>query len=160
MIEMSKFYTMHRFLKTKVETNLFLEDLSEAENSVYKHTTKDEELIKDFTAKYHSLLADINLNLKEKESILKNFLEIKSYFASLDYMRIGLAFTPSDRFLTQLQTTLTKLIGFPPLFDVAVDPAISGGIIIDYNGKHVDISFKRLLDLYFTEHRDVIVSGI
>lgn len=161
MIEMSKYYTMHRFLKTKSDTTRFLEDLTEAENNLFKYTAGDDvSPIADFSQKYHQLLSDIKLDLTKKDSIMKNFNEIRKYFGTLDYMRLSLAFSPSDRFFERMQTTLTALIGFPPIFDLVVDPETAGGAVIDFNGKHVDLSFKKLLESYFTEHKDAIISGI
>jgi hypothetical protein len=160
MIEMSKFYTMHRFLKTKKDTTRFLEDLTEAENNLFKYTADDTAPLAEFSQKYHKLLGDLNLDLTKKDSIIKNFNEIKQYFGSLDYMRISLAFSPSDRFFDRMQESLTKKIGFPPVFDVLVDPETYGGAIIDYNGRHTDMSLKKVLENYFTEHKDAILSGI
>jgi hypothetical protein len=159
MIEMSKFYTIHRHLKTRATTNIFLEDLTEAENSLFRHRPDDEQ-VKKFDSKYGDLFSDINIDLSKKDSALKYLSEIKKYFSTLNFMHITVAFPPSEKFFEKMQASLTNLIGFPPVFDVSVDAGTGGGIILDYNGKHLDLSFKKSLERYFTEHRDAILSGI
>src|SRR5690242_17578153 len=121
MIEMSKFYTMHRFLKTRSVTNIFLEDLTEAENTLFKHESRTEHFSKKFESKYGKLFDDINIDLDKKETLPKLFNEIKHYFGSLDFMHITLSFPPSDEFFDKMQATLTTKIGLPPVFDVSVD---------------------------------------
>lgn len=160
MIEMSKFYEMHKYLKTIENTNTFLKDLTEAESGFFKQATDESGLLKSFEHKYRALFLDIDIDLTKKDRLIKYFAEIKEYFASLNYMHLTLAFSPSDRFFDTLQAILTASVGFPPVFDVTLDPTTIGGVIIDYNGKYLDLSLNKLLEKYFMEHKNAILSGL
>lgn len=160
MIEMSKFYEMHRYFKTIENTKTFLSDITKAETGLFKQAPEESRLLNDFDHKYSKLFLNMDIDLSKKDKLTRYFSEIKEYFASLNCMHLTLAFSPSDRFLDTLQTILTSSVGFPPVFDVSVDPIAIGGVIIDYNGKYLDLSLNKLLDRYFMEHKNAILSGL
>jgi len=97
--------------------------------------------------------------LEKNESVNKSpkdqfrFLEkIKSELKKFLLIKIEIAFDPSPSFLRQLKNWFEENIKKDVVLDITKNPKIVGGIIIEYNGKYLDLSLAKKID-HFIEQK-------
>lgn len=149
--------------KTKSALNAFLLELESAERASYSMTSTDRAIITDFTHTnadlFYRLGVDLE-NISQISQIPQLLGSIKQHILNIEPIHLTLAFEASDSFLELLQKSIKEYLGFTPLFLLRLDHSILGGTVMDYKGKHVDLSFKKLLFDYLVEHRNAIIPSI
>jgi F0F1-type ATP synthase delta subunit len=77
----------------------------------------------------------------EVESLAK---KVARFFQSLPALKIFLALEPSQALVGKISDWF-KAQGIKALLDIQVDRRLIGGVIIEYQGKHLDYSLRRRL---------------
>ncbi len=65
---------------------------------------------------------------------------LKEKLIATPSVKVTLSFKPTNNFISKLNKTLNALV------EVEVDPDILGGIILETNGKHIDLSINKSLN--------------
>ncbi len=113
-------------------------------------TSQVEELLADLYKINHSEFEEKIGELDDKiASLIKTIptaslpvflVSLKEKLIGTPSVKVVLSFKPTDNFISKLNETLNALV------EVEVDPNILGGVIVESNGKHIDLSIKRKLD--------------
>lgn len=143
------------YLQTRSDLVALEEKLNILSDTFGKVTTNHEQVIKetlDFIT-FNKLNEDfqmLNLNLNSQEDF-ENYLElIQRKLTQLKVLKITTAIVPTKETVDEIfywaQNALSKSI----LLDLNTDPTLIGGIIVEYQGKYKDYSFKKKLENFFS----------
>lgn len=80
-------------------------------------------------------------------NVLDNvLLETKNKLMELPVIKVILAFIPKQNFINEIADFIDKNINLKGVIELECKPEILGGVILDINGKYIDLSLKRKLD--------------
>lgn len=147
----NKFKGITENIITKSKLVHFLDDITTAKNTVFKgdkDSVLNEKVKNKVSQEFYSFLKE-----QEKENNLgsknqqKEFLEeLTSYLQNLPQVKINLAFSPSNGFLKELSSWIKNEVGEKAILDLTINHKISGGIIIEYKGKYLDLSLANKIN--------------
>ncbi|MCD6528259.1 F0F1 ATP synthase subunit delta [bacterium] len=138
-------------IKTKEELIFYLEELSQAQQAVFKggRILLSEKLKGKISEEFKKFLE----KMEERKMLSKNpdqqysFLEkIKKYLLSLPEVKLEIAFSPSNEFLKKISLWFEKKLNQKVILDLTVNPKIVGGAIIEYQGNWRDYSLAKEID--------------
>jgi len=145
------FEDLAKKIKTKEELIFYLEELSRAQQAVFKQGGVL--LSEKLKGKISEELKNFFERMEKKGMLSKNpeqqysFLEkIKKYLLSLSEVKLEIAFSPSNDFLKEISLWFEKELGQKVILDLTVNPKIVGGAIIEYQGKWRDYSIAKEID--------------
>ena len=145
------FEDLAKKIKTKEELIFYLEELSRAQQAVFKQGGVL--LSEKLKGKISEELKNFFERMEKKGMLSKNpeqqysFLEkIKKYLLSLSEVKLEIAFSPSNDFLKEISLWFEKELGQKVILDLTVNPKIVGGAIIEYQGNWRDYSLAREID--------------
>ncbi|HEX6977347.1 MAG TPA: F0F1 ATP synthase subunit delta [Patescibacteria group bacterium] len=125
-------------------------DLVTTEDEKDSLTLVVEDLLSDLYKVDHSEFEKKMGQMEEKISVLvkqvpaaelPNFLgQLKEKLIATASVKVTLSFKPTVSFISRLNKTLDAIV------EVEVNPDILGGVVVESNGKHVDMSVKKVLD--------------
>lgn len=72
--------------------------------------------------------------------------ELKKYLLTISQVRIEIAFTPSENFIFKIAEWLKKNLHQKMILDLAINPRIVGGAIIEYQGKYCNFSLVKKIN--------------
>ena len=87
-------------------------------------------------SEWYGGLSDSDESLKELMRELDQFRVVK----------IKLSFDPSEAFLEEIVSIIRKKIGEGNIVEVEVDHNVLGGIVLEIEGKFVDLSLKKIFE--------------
>jgi len=157
-LELNNVISRHYMTKDAI-VNL-LNEMELVSMAYYTVTAGNKQFVDDFMRINAKFFGELNVKVDDRDKFVSKLGEIKEQILQIDYMYLTLAFDPTDKFLIKLQTVLETLLGHRPVFQLSLDKSILAGALIDYKGKHVDLSFTSLIEQYFKEKRDVILPGL
>lgn len=93
-------------------------------------------------------------NIEEVKRLLTH---LKDMLSRLRTVSLTLAFDPPQKTIDALSGTVKKMFGADTVIEISVQPQILGGALIVANGRYVDKSLKRKLDILFDVKKDEIM---
>ena len=77
------------------------------------------------------------------------FENLKKYLQNLPQVKIVIAFRPKKEFINKISLWLEKEINQKVILDLAFNPEIVGGALIEYQGRQVDLSLAKEIESLF-----------
>jgi len=100
-----------------------------------------------------------------RETFSKADLDKKGYLDKVEELIMKmpnvsfiLAFEPSEGAVERFYSKVSEATGKRVLLDIVYEPQIIGGVVIIFNGRYRDYSFKKIFELEFEKGRDKILS--
>lgn len=154
---------------TDSELAEFLDDLDNAEHSIYKRGVRagmaeDHENIKQGENTLHEdplneIISDKSylkpyldssaLHNGSIESVSKALKELRERVENLCKIQLTTSFVPNAVFIETLKDWVRNNLKKDTLIDMNYDPEVLGGAIVVYNGVYKDYSLSKSLDNYF-----------
>jgi len=139
---------------TKEELIFFLEEINLLEKSIFidVEIPLSEKLKGKVNEEFRSWLEKL-----EKEKFIPQspdqqfsfFEKIKKDLLEVPQIRLEIAFQPSKEFLLRIRKWFKEEINREIILDIVVNPKITGGAIIEYQGKYLDFSLaKEITSIY------------
>jgi hypothetical protein len=145
-------------------------DLGELRHVCYTVGEEEDAQLRDIVKTRYRLFQSLKMpsidldNLtKIRETLSANFSiidAIEEALKSIQYMHFKLAFPPTYEYLVTVKQRMSEIVGKPVLLSVEVEPSILGGIVIEYQGKHLDFTLNTILDSYFSSRKHEILSAL
>ncbi len=88
--------------------------------------------------------AGVFLETPQKESMFLE--ELKKYLLGMSFLKLQTAFEPSGKFLEKISRWLEKELEQKIILDISVNPKITAGAIIEYQGKYLNLSLGKEID--------------
>lgn len=92
-------------------------------------------------------------NLKTKEQQVQFLDRLKNYLKEIPQIKMVIAFSASNKFLKKIGNWLEDEIGTKVILDITVNPKIGGGIIIEYQGRYLNLSLAKKIDQLISSHQ-------
>lgn len=144
---MEDFKKITNSIITKQDLVYLLDDINQAKESIYQE--QQEQLSEKTKNVVSEELREIFKKQEKKNKLQtrkqqEKFLDnLKEYLQDLPQIRLTLAFSPSDSFLQEISQWLEKEIGEKTIINLTVNPEIVGGIIIEYNGRYLNLALEK-----------------
>ena len=145
-------------LLTKDDVLQLLEEIANAKQRLYSDARS--EVVWSYSSKLKKVLGAAGTKKNDAEKLQSLQSRIQEYFSSYEFFKLTLAFTPEERFLTELKKEILARHGFSPILEIAINPDIVGGVLIDYKGLHFDFSLRHKIDEYLIANKDVLLSKL
>jgi flagellar biosynthesis/type III secretory pathway protein FliH len=88
---------------------------------------------------------DLKVSTESPASIQKFLRDLQERLKKLPQVSIRLAITPNDDTLRSISKWFDATLGEKTLVSFVVDPALLGGVVIEWNGIYLDYSLKKRL---------------
>lgn len=85
-------------------------------------------------------IPDFKESAEKQIEVLEN---LKSYLLSLPTIKLTFAFLPDQPFINQIVDWLREVTKKKLILDIFINPHIIGGLIIEYEGKYLDLSLSK-----------------
>ena len=136
---------------TKEELIFYLQEINSIQRIIFKNINTP--LSEKAKGKIREESIKKLQELEEKKIILKNpeknrifFEELKKYLQSIPQLKITIAFHPEKKFINKIYSWLRKEMNQKIILDFIFNPKIIGGIIIEYQGKQLNLSLAKKID--------------
>ena len=136
---------------TREELSVLLDQIDEAARFVYKggDIVFSEKIKGVASEEFRGVIASLEGAGKfpvgdEEQS--EFFKDLKKYLEVLPVVRLTIAFSPSQDFITGLSEWLKKEAGKRIILEILVKEDLVGGLIVEYGGEYRDYSLARKLD--------------
>ena len=137
---MNNFDKIAKKITTKTDLVYFLDDITTAQEAVFKDNDKSlSERVKDkVSSEFLSFLKEQDLQSQDKQS---SFLkELSEHLQEISQAKLTLAFSPSRDFIEKVSNWIENEAGEKVILDLTINHKITGGIIIEYRGKYLNLS--------------------
>lgn len=131
------------------DLNLFLEDIEKISDLVFKKPTLPlkEKLQENISEEFFGILSRFFETLpSSQKEFLKILAQLKDELLAMPLVKFQLAFFPTPRFIKKLSRWFEEKLKRRVVLDITVNPEIVGGIILEYQGKYLDLSLKKDLE--------------
>ena len=93
---------------------------------------------------------EIDHNSDDNGPLAEAITNLITQLDSMKYVTVSIAFTPRRPFLTSLKLMLEELYKIETSFylKTILDPTLVAGILIDFEGKHLDLSLNKKIEEY------------
>jgi len=132
---------------TKQDLVYLLDDITQAKEFIYREEeqplskkTKNE-VSKNLRKIFKQQEKKNKLQTREQQEDFLN--DLKEYLQNLPQLRLTLAFSPSDSFLQEISKWIERETGEKTIIDLTINPEIVGGIIIEYNGRYLNLALEK-----------------
>lgn len=149
-----------RTLLEKEEVEEALDQLIESSYQTVQPPWKDA-LSRVFSPRIVGVLNQILLAFKITEPSSKDAQilgKVKEELKGFKVLRLTLAFSPSDQFVSKLHKYSQEYVFQSVLLDIVVDPRIVGGLIMEFEGVHKDYTLDTLITEAFERRKEEIQS--
>ncbi len=124
-----------------------------------------------FTEKYdeintiydNMLLSGIVEEEKSSDNIVAYRLFIQEfikYLQEINTVSVTLAFKPDDEFIQGLYHFLKMSFNFTFCLDMHYDKDIGAGLILEYQGKYLDLSLRKKVETYLETNKEYVFSSL
>lgn len=138
-------------IKTKEEADLLKEELELLIELIYESKADLFSLIREkVRASTYDLLNEALRKVENKEAFLRELL-VK--LDKISVVSLILSFEPSKAAVERFHSFIEEATRKPVILDIGYDPGIIGGVILIYEGKFKDFSFKKIFEKVFEESR-------
>jgi F0F1-type ATP synthase delta subunit len=139
---------------TKEDLIFFLEEINLLEGLIFKNVKVP--LYERTKGKLSEEFRNFLQKLGKKKMIPQSpnqqfsfFEKLKKYFQKMPQIKLEIAFQPSREFLLKIKRRLKEMTGQETILDFVLNPEITGGLIIEYQGRRLDFSLAKEI----TSHR-------
>lgn len=108
----------------------------------------------------HDTYLSYQLSWSNSEEIKNFFTTIKDTIKHLSVITLTIAYRPTNDGIESLSNWTRTNIYHNTLLEINVDQDLIGGAIIVFRGNYLDLSVKKKLDNYFTEHKGDILKEL
>lgn len=116
----------------------------------------DELLPSHIARELKSTMEKSAINPQQIEEVKAIVGAIKAQLMSLRTVSLTLAFDPPQKALDDIASWVKQHFGSDTVMEIAIHPHILGGAVVVANGRYVDKSLKKKLDILFTVKRQEI----
>lgn len=151
---------LYSLVETTSDAASLTDSLQTAKNSLFKTKNKGiiDEAALHMPAKFGILLKDAisasktdPTNLNQVKSLLDAFTEALS---GLEEVSLILAIDPPQKTISSLSVALKKSFGQKTIMSLDTDPDILGGAIVIANGRYLDYSLRKKLNILFEARKE------
>jgi F0F1-type ATP synthase delta subunit len=147
-------------VKTKEEVGEICAQVDRLLEDLYKNPSQSFEKHMSSLESTHPLLRKIKTNALDVNDIATVLEKDKNDLIQLKYVKLIISFSPSNSFLGRIKEWVGTNINNARAIDVVVDSSIGGGVIVENEGAHIDLSLSTLLNNYFNQNRDALISEL
>jgi F0F1-type ATP synthase delta subunit len=148
-------------VRTKSELDQLQSELGVLLKSIYKDKktfkkvldTEVTEAVREIVSEQLAVKADYKSLAALLEGYLNEAKQIK-------ILRMTLAFEPYNDSISAIHEYIAQNMNTQIVLEFRYDPKIVGGAIIEYEGKFVDYSLRKKLDLYVKSQKDQLIKKI
>lgn len=141
---------------TKQELDHLLASLTKFKLDLFNYTSEqlEQKLYDEYDVVFVNTLKELlknnslSINDDNKLQIESLLDQVEKEAAEVEVLKITLAFTPTERFLAELQNWISKHVGQNVLLDLLVREEIIGGAEIVYKGLYKDMTISNKLENY------------
>lgn len=133
---------------------------------LYQHDRKDiqkkiEDSFDNETGKYiNTIINEQKIDKTNQEEIRKLFLLLKETINQCEILSLTLSLYPNGKTISILSSFAKEHFGQRVILEINVNPAIIAGAVIVFQGRYIDQSFKKKLDILFEVKKEEIASYI
>ena len=143
---------IYDYVKTSWEEKMLADGVDLLANAVFEKKGKFDEVVK---TKFPASVGRSISKLLKDESPEKIVEGLQEALTSLESARITFAFEPSYAFLQEVSGWFKDNVGKNIILDVVYDPTIVGAVVVEYRGKHVNLSLNKKIEDYFVKAAQV-----
>lgn len=138
-------YRLSQSVRTTTEAKRLLKSLDQIISSIHSTTDHHENISKALTTSQRQLLLedlqnnDTTLTEPNAEGIIS---DIRSSIKEMPVATIELAFQPSAHFTEEVADNINAMTKTPCIVEIKLNPTISGGMVIYFQGRHYDYSLN------------------
>lgn len=141
---------------TKEDFLLFLEEINLIEQMVFKNTgvplwKKVEGRVREELRKELQKLENEGVISTSPNQQFSFFEELKNYLQKIPYLKLEIAFEPSEDFLSKIKKWFREENHQEVILDLIINPKIVGGAVIEYRGSWRDFSLLKEIDKLFSQ---------
>lgn len=135
-------------IKTKEDLISLLNQINSIQGLIFKNLNSSlsekakGKISQDFIKKLEKLEKEniISKNPEKNQIFFENF---KNYLGNIPQIKITTSFQPQKESINKISSWLKKEIGENVILDLIFNPEITGGIIIGYQGRQLDLSLAK-----------------
>lgn len=135
-------------LKTTEQADRLVDELINLKANAFKPSAPalEELVLKELSTSYgEDLLLIIKQNKPvDVQKFINEFIEV---LKNLPVLNLTIAFEPRSKSIDHFHAFITQNISKNILMNIEIDPSIVGGAQITFNGKYIDFSLKKLLEV-------------
>lgn len=141
----------------------FVESIDEFLASIYKTEQKSiadlldasfsdtmSKVIKDY-------LSTTKTSLTNQEEVRQILLQIQNFAKDARSLSLTLAFKPSAKSFLTIAQTIKQRFGDDVVLEMTTNPDLVGGAVIIFEGKYIDLTVKKKLDILFEVKKEEIL---
>ena len=138
-------------IKTKEDLISLLNQINSIQGLIFKDLNSllsekaKEKISQDFKKKLEKLEKEniISKNPEKNQIFFENF---KKYLENIPQVKITTSFQPQKESINKISSWLKKEIKENVILDLIFNPEITGGIIIEYQGRQIDLSLAKKIE--------------
>lgn len=137
--------SLFQVVRTKSDYETLLSEIDILQDSLYRtgETSYDNVLISKIRSTSASLFQTTAASKDIRKQLLLN---IKKNLLLSKFVRLTLAFEPSNQSLETILAWIRKNVDEMAVLDISTEQNIIGGAIIEYQGKYMDMSLRKKLE--------------
>ena len=138
-------------IKTKEDLISILSQINSIQGLIFKNLNSPlsekakTKISQDFKKKLEKLEKEniISKNPEKNQIFFENF---KKYLENIPQVKITTSFQPQKESINKISSWLKKEIKENVILDLIFNPEITGGIIIEYQGRQIDLSLAKKIE--------------
>lgn len=138
------------YLKTKQDAQYFREQVTELGRDLYTVSTSFETRVHDLFSfeLAEKLLAEAKeqgVSFSDPQNTQHFLEEVERELQALPMVTLRLAFEPQYDLVKNISSWFDTELQRHVLIDIVIDPAVIGGLVLEWNGIHRDYTLKKLI---------------
>ncbi len=155
---------------TKVDINSFKKAVIRLYNLSFVNNAESNNEIHSIIRSHKYLMKILQMNTEDLMDTQKmhdrlstninKLQDISAHIESLKTVNLTLAIQPSEIVLTSIREKIYEIIRQDFIIELTLDKKIIGGLILNYNGKYIDLSINKILPEFIGKRKNEIISAI
>jgi len=148
------FEEINKEIITREDLIFFLEEINILEGLIFKNTgvPLSERAKEKISEEFRNFLQKFEKKKMIPQSPNQQFSffeELKKHLQRMSQIRLEIAFQPSKEFLLKIKGRLKEITGQEIILDFVLNPEITGGMIIEYQGRRLDFSLAKEITSHY-----------
>lgn len=139
------------------EIDMLAESVYKANPEIFKHTLNTN-LQRNLTDALTLSLTEQAISFDNHQALQQYFHGLKQFITTLPILQLTLAYHPSNEQIEALALWARQQTGKPVILQLHFNKHLIGGAIITFEGRYIDLSLKKKLDLAYEAKREEILS--